>query len=100
MKIGFAAFFGSNIRHKFDHSLSASPPAILAGEARPSQEQAPGAWGLGTPWQLTCKDCQRQNINGGFELSILHMKVRMRVVVEKHPNEDAVEGAAVGIHKQ
>jgi len=41
---------------------------------------------LCTPWQLACGDCQQLNINGGLELSLLHVKVRRRVVVEKHPN--------------
>ena len=51
---------------------------------------------LGAPWQLAAGNCQGLNAHRGLELRVLHVEVRGCMVVEVHPDDEAVKGADGG----
>jgi hypothetical protein len=50
-----------------------------------------------TAWQLTLHHFQRLDCDRRLKLAVSRMKMRRRVIVEVHPDEDAVETLIVGM---
>ena len=46
---------------------------------------------LGASGQLACSERQRINVNGRFEFCIFDMKMRRRVVIEIHSDDEALK---------